>query len=320
MTEATRAVLCDGDERAVSFVTGHLVVGQALGAVNERVPTVPLEADLIKTCRTLRVRREPEIRGWDLDLRRPVDRSRSRLFHRLRLLELDWITPARTDIQSQGTFRETWASRWQPEYSVRLVEASVWGTTVEAAAIARIEHVQREGSLLELTRTVERCLLAGLPDALDQLLATLAERAARDADVVHLMDALPPLARAQRYGDVRQTDTSTLRKVAETLVLRVCSGLPRAVAGLDTESATAMRRRIDEVNSSLGLLADAAGCRVRAGAAGPLADHLVPAGGPNRPARTPARPDRAAPAGRRGADRCGRPGRARSVPRGRRRR
>ncbi len=256
VTEATRAVLCDGDERAVSFVTEHLVVGQALGAVNERVPTVPLEADLIKTCRTLRVRREPEIRGWDLDLRRSVDRNRSQLFHRLRLLELDWITPARTDIASQGTFRETWASRWQPEYSVRLVEASVWGTTVEAAAVARIEHVQREGSLLELTRTVERCLLAGLPDALDRLLTTLAERAARDADVVHLMDALPPLARAQRYGDVRQTDTSTLRKVAETLVLRVCSGLPRAVAGLDTASATAMRRRIDEVNSSLGLLAD----------------------------------------------------------------
>ena len=31
VTEATRAVLCDGDERAVGFVTEHLVVGQALG-------------------------------------------------------------------------------------------------------------------------------------------------------------------------------------------------------------------------------------------------------------------------------------------------
>jgi len=257
VTEATRAVLCDGDERAVGFVTEHLVVGQALGEVDDRVPTVPLEADLVKTCRTLRVRREPEIRGWDLDLRRPVDRTRSQLFHRLRLLELDWIVPARSDIQSQGTFRETWASRWRPEYSVQLVQASVWGTTVEAAAVARIEQVERDGNLLELTRTVERCLLAGLPDALDQLLVTLAERAARDADVVHLMDALPPLARAQRYGDVRQTDTSALRKVAETLVVRVCTGLPRAVGGLDTDSATAMRGRIDQVSASLSLLVDA---------------------------------------------------------------
>ena len=47
------------------------------------------------------------------------------------------------------------------------------------------------------------------------------------------MEALPPLARAQRYGDVRGTDTAALRQVAEALVVRICAGLPRAVAGLD---------------------------------------------------------------------------------------
>ena len=169
VTEATRAVLCDGDERAVEYVTEHLVVGQALGSVNERVPTVPLEADLNRICRTLRVRREPEFRAWDLDLRKPIDRARSQLFHRLRLLDLDWIVPARSDVQSQGTFRETWASRWSPELSVRLVEASVWGTTVESAAAARVEQARTEGTLLDLTQTVERCLLADLPEALGRL-------------------------------------------------------------------------------------------------------------------------------------------------------
>jgi hypothetical protein len=254
VTEATRAVLCDGDERAVRYVTEHLVVGQALGSVNERVPTVPLEADLVRTCRTLRVRREPELRHWDLDLRRTIDRNRSQLFHRLRLLELDWVRPAETDIASQGTFREVWASRWQPEYAVKLVEASVWGTTVEAAATARVDQIRQDGTLPELTRTVGRCLLAALPAALDGLLDTLAERAARDTDVVHLMEALPPLARAQRYGDVRQTDTGALTRVIETLLVRTCAGLSRAVSGLDADNAAAMRVRIDELNGALGLL------------------------------------------------------------------
>ncbi len=254
VTEATRAVLCDGDERAVRYVTEHLVVGQALGSVNERVPTVPLEADLVRTCRSLRVRREPDLRHWDLDLRRTIDRNRSQLFHRLRLLELDWVRPADTDIASQGTFREVWASRWQPEYAVQLVEASVWGTTVESAATARVDHIRRDGTLPELTRTVGRCLLAALPAALDALLDTVAERAARDTDVVHLMEALPPLARAQRYGDVRQTDTAALARVIETLVVRTCAGLSRAVSALDAENAAAMRRRIDAVNGALGLL------------------------------------------------------------------
>jgi Family of unknown function (DUF5682) len=256
VTEATRAVLCDGDELSVRYVTDHLVVGQALGSVNDGVPTVPLEADLTRICRTLRVRREAQVRVHDLDLRRPIDQARSQLFHRLRLLGLQWIAPAESAVQSQGTFRETWQSRWEPEYSVAIVEASMWGTTVESAATARVHQIIEEGSLVELTQAVERCLLAGLPRALDGLLATLADKAALDADVVHLMDALPALARAQRYGDVRQTDTTALRKVSEVLVVRICAGLRQAVATLDAANAATMRRRIDEVNAAISLLAE----------------------------------------------------------------
>lgn len=258
VTEATRAVLCDGDELAVRYVTDHLVVGQALGSVNEGVPTVPLEADLVRTCRTLRVRREAAVRFHDLDLRRSIDQARSQLFHRLRLLGLGWIVPAESGVASQGTFRETWESKWEPEYSVAIVEASVWGTTVESAATARVQKIIDEGSLVELTQAVERCLLAELPRALDGLLATLSDKAALDADVVHLMDALPALARAQRYGDVRQTDTRALGKVSEVLVVRICAGLPKAVASLDATNAATMRRRIDDVNAAIGLLAESA--------------------------------------------------------------
>jgi hypothetical protein len=256
VTEATRAVLCDGDELSVRYVTDHLVVGQALGSVNDGVPTVPLEADLTRICRTLRVRREAQVRVHDLDLRRPIDQARSQLFHRLRLLGMQWIAPAESAVQSQGTFRETWQSRWEPEYSVAIVEASMWGTTVESAATARVHQIIEEGSLVELTRAVERCLLADLPRALDGLLATLADKAALDADVVHLMDALPALARAQRYGDVRQTDTTALRNVSEVLVVRICAGLRQAVATLDAANAATMRRRIDEVNAAISLLAE----------------------------------------------------------------
>jgi hypothetical protein len=256
VTEATRAVLCDGDELAVRYVMDHLVVGQMLGSVNRAVPTVPLEADLSRTCRTLRVRREAQLRFHDLDLRRPIDQARSQLFHRLQLLGLRWIVPAESAVQSQGTFRETWESRWEPEYSVAIVEASVWGTTVESAATARVKKIIDEGSLVELTQAVERCLLADLPRALNGLLATLADKTALDADVVHLMDALPALARAERYGNVRQTDTRALRKVSEVMVVRICAGLRQAVASLDGTNAATMRRRIDNVNTAIGLLSE----------------------------------------------------------------
>ena len=95
------------------------MVGQALGSVNDGVPTVPLEADLLAHLpHPAGPTPGTEVRFHDLDLRRPIDQARSQLFHRLRLLGLRWITPAESAVQSQGTFRETWQSRWEPEYSV----------------------------------------------------------------------------------------------------------------------------------------------------------------------------------------------------------
>ncbi len=257
--EATRAVLCDGDDRAAALVTSDLVVGEALGTVDPGVPMVPLEADLVATCRRLRVRREPQVRELDLDLRKLVDQERSRLFHRLQLLGIRWVTPAESTVTSQGTFRETWSAAWQPGLSVDLVRAAVWGTTVASAATARVETQLTGGSLADLTRAVAHCLRAGLPEALTRLLDVLAARAAVDADVAHLMDALPALARAHRYGDVRRTDTTALRQVSEVLVLRICSGLPQAVAGQDDDGAAALRDRVDQVGSAVGLLAETGG-------------------------------------------------------------
>jgi uncharacterized protein DUF5682 len=71
---------------------------------------------------------------------------------------------------------------------------------------------------------------------------------------VHLMDALPALARTLRYGDVRRTDVPGLRHVADGLVTRICVGLPAAVAGLDDAAAAAMRDRVDAVHAAVGLL------------------------------------------------------------------
>ncbi len=254
VTDATRAVLCDGDELAVRLITDELVVGQSLGSVDPGVPTVPLETDLNSRCRTLRIRRDPSPVVHDLDLRKAYDRDRSVLFHRLRVLGFDWIRPADSEVANRGTFRETWQSAWRPELSLALVEAAAYGTTVETAATAKLMETVAGGSLVELTEAAERCLRADLPTALARLLVALTAKAALDVDVVHLMDALPPLARAQRYGDVRGTDTSALSAVSRTLVVRICAALPAAVASLDSDNARLMRRRVDAVQGSLGLL------------------------------------------------------------------
>lgn len=256
VTEAAEAVMCDGEPLRTELIARRLVVGERLGTVPDEMPAVPLARDLAAQQRAVRLRPDPAERALDLDLRRETDLRRSRLLHRLRTLDVPWgeRTPNR---RGTGTFREEWRIRWQPEFAVRLVEGSMWGTTVASAATARVtRRAATATTLAEVTELVEICLLADLPDAYPQVLAALDTRAALDADVHHLMAALPALARTLRYGDVRRTDVSGLSAVTAGLLGRICAGLPAAAGSLSDEAARQLRDGMDSVHQAVGLLGD----------------------------------------------------------------
>ncbi|MEU8763099.1 DUF5682 family protein [Streptomyces sp. NPDC048659] len=273
-TDAVRAVMCDGSDVPLDLVRDRLVIGDVLGGVPADAPAVPLQRDLARLQRSLRLKPEAEARDLELDLRGDTDAARSRLLHRLLLLGVDWGAPA-AGRASTGTFREAWRLRWEPELHVQVAEAGVWGTTVEAAATARAEaRAAAAPDLAALTALAERCLHAGLTEALPAVLGALADRAALDTDVAHLAQALPALARALRYGDVRATDTTALREVATGLAERICVGLPPACTGLDTDAATEMRAHLDAVHAAIALLPAEPG--ERGDAAGPAPASVAP--------------------------------------------
>ncbi|MFI7289259.1 DUF5682 family protein [Streptomyces anulatus] len=253
-TDAVRAVMCEGSDVPLALVRDRLIVGETLGEVPDTAPAVPLQRDLTRSQRTLRLKPEASERELDLDLRKETDAARSRLLHRLRLLDVGWGDPV-AGRGGTGTFRESWRLSWEPELHVRVAEAGVWGTTVLTAATAKAESgAVAATALADVTALAEHCLLAGLPDALPVVMRALADRAALDADVGHLADALPALARSLRYGDVRSTDTAALAEVAAGLAERICVGLPPACTGLDADGAEALRRQVEAVHGAFGLL------------------------------------------------------------------
>jgi Family of unknown function (DUF5682) len=254
VSEAAKSVMCDGDDLAAEFISRDLVLGELLGAVPEDAPTVPLEADLRAQAKTLRLRIDPLERAVALDLRKELDRGRSVLLHRLSALGVGWGTPSRDTVRATGTFRETWALRWRPELTVEIADAALWGTTVAAAAAGKITSVASTAAdLATVTAAVESTLLADLPGTLAAVLRSLNEKAALDLDVGHLMDALPALVRAVRYGDVRGTGTGALSAVADALIIRICAGLPAAVSSLAEDAAARLRDQVDEMHTAVAL-------------------------------------------------------------------
>ncbi|TQJ55178.1 DUF5682 family protein [Streptomyces sp. NBC_00080] len=298
-SDAVRAVLCEGSDVPLALVRDRLVVGDVLGEVPAGAPAVPLQRDLDRLQRRLRLKPEADARELALDLRKDNDAERSRLLHRLRLLRIDWGDPTASP-GSTGTFREAWRLRWEPELSVRTAEAGVWGTTVLAAATAKAEAdaVAARG-LAEVTGLAERCLLAGLPEALPTVMRVLADRAALDTDVGHLAQALPALVRSLRYGDVRGTDTRALAEVAAGLAERVFVGLPPACASLDADAADEMRRHVDAVHAAVGMLEETSTTPGRADA--PTGTAAESAGGRSRAVETDG--DGGPPGASRGDDR-----------------
>lgn len=256
LTDAIRSVLCHGEDTPLTLINSKLAIGEELGEVPADVPVVPLQADFEAECRRLRFKPSAADREVELDLRRENDRDRSLLLHRLGLLDVPWGSLA--FVPGQGTFKEAWRLRWQPEYLVALIERARYGTTVQAAASAVVtERAASAQELAAITRLVEAVVLAGLPDALPAVTGALEARSARTGDVQQLMTAVPPLARVLRYGNVRRTDATLVRGVVDSLLIRVCAGLPAACASLDDAAAASMLTAIEAAEEAVTLVGSA---------------------------------------------------------------
>lgn len=245
LNEATRSVICMGDDAPMRLIAERLMFGDALGSVPSAVPTVPLQRDLEAQQKRLRLKPEALSRTLDLDLRNDNDRQRSQLLHRLALLGIEWGRLGAVGRSSRGTFHEVWQLAWEPSFAVELIVASRYGHTLALAATARaLEQARAANRLSELASLIDRVLLANLPDAVEQVAAELQARAATDADPLALLGALPALANVYRYGNVRQTDVAQVAQLFDSMLLRASLGLPLALADLDDEPAAQAREQI----------------------------------------------------------------------------
>ncbi len=253
LNEATQTVLCFGDSLPMQLIHNQLIVGERLGQIPAETPMVPLQQDLQRQQKRLRLKPEVNPTPLELDLRKPLDLERSQLLHRLLLLNLPWGKQHRSG-NTKGTFRENWTLQWQPEFALRLIEAGVWGNTIEQAATVWTCDRANQANLPTLTTLIDQTLLANLPQAIAHLLTRLDVEAAIASDITHLMAALPPLVNVMRYGNVRQVETTVVAPVVEGLITRIYIGLPIAAASLDDDAAANLYQLLIAVHGAIALL------------------------------------------------------------------
>ncbi len=264
LNEAAQSVLCGGDAEPMALIRRRLIVGERMGVVPPDVPAVPLQRDLRAQQTRLRLRPEPEPSTLRLDLRQEMHLERSRLLHRLDLLDIPWGAATAARGQAVGTYAELWQLRWRPDLSLRVIEAAPWGNTVRDAAAARTADLAQQATdLPALIGLIDRAIPADLPEAIPAILARIEELSAISTDLGHggvapLLAALPPLAQTVRYGGLRHSadHLPRLQHVFDHLLTRACLALPRACLSLDDDAAREMADRLSAAAPAVALVGE----------------------------------------------------------------
>ncbi|MCA9837138.1 MAG: hypothetical protein KC422_09485 [Trueperaceae bacterium] len=259
LNEAAYALFAGGNELILELIAERLIVASELGSVTERAPATPLQLDLEKAQKSLRMAPQALEKSLELDLRKDNDLARSQLLHRLRLLDIPWgeVLPS----SGKGTFKELWQLCWHPEFVLRLIEAGYYGQTIEQASSSKVKELaQGATNLAYLSQLLDDSLLANIPEASQELVAMIQLKAAQDPDLSHLVSAFPRLTHVLRYGNVRlskDADLSTLEHVVKGLLARICVALPAAASSLNEEAASKLFSDIQNLHASVKLLEEA---------------------------------------------------------------
>lgn len=256
LNEATLSILCNGESILLKLVHDELIVGHQIGEVPVEIPKPPLQLDIEKQQKKLRLPATADYKDYTLDLRKDTDLDRSIFLHRLQLLGIDWGRQQQTT--GKGTFKEQWRLQWDPGYSVEIIERGNLGNTVAEASAASVLNQAGEAKELKVIGDLlERTIPAELPDAIQSLIARLNNLAAASADVIELMEVVPNLITVARYGNVRKTDAATVIGIVNSIITRICISLPNAVIAIDEDSSLKLLELFFKLNDGINLLQDA---------------------------------------------------------------
>ncbi len=132
----------DGRDHPLIDAVRAVMRGAARGRLAPDAERPPLVADVNEALEAHDLAPGRAPRTVDLDLHRPEDRPRSRLLHRLAILEIvGFRRVGGTDLTSRrdgGRIVERWNIAWSPDLDASLIEASRWGSTLPGAVGARL--------------------------------------------------------------------------------------------------------------------------------------------------------------------------------------
>ncbi|MDO3409869.1 DUF5682 family protein [Saccharibacillus sp. CPCC 101409] len=259
LRDAAQTLLGRGELSVVAESLARVDIGTEIGSLAEGVSQTPLQDDLNRELKRLKLTRYKTAVATDLslDLRENrrvsseeaafLDLNRSFLFHRLALLEIPFVH-AKPGGGERAIWAEDWVIQWTPEAEIRVVESTLLGETIEVACAYKLrEKLEACASIAQASALIGVAVRCGMTAQMEDGRRVLQALAADSRDVAQIAAAAASLAGVIAYGDIRRADTAPLVPLLEQLFYRGCLYLSDA-ANCSDEAAYGMVDAMSDLN------------------------------------------------------------------------
>ncbi|MGO4697002.1 DUF5682 family protein [Paenibacillus sp. 2TAB26] len=232
LQDAAITCLGYGELSIVADALARTNIGTAIGALPDGISQTPIQEDLNRNLKSLKLEKYKTTVATDLELdlrenRRVksedaafLDLRRSFFLERLQLLSISFAKK-RAVKQDGATWAEHWVLCWTPEAEIEIVESIMKGETIELAAAFSIkESLAQSTNLLVAASLVKAAWQCGLPASMEDARRTLQELAVEAGDYTQIAGTLRELSILVQFGDVRKMNTDVLVPLLQQLFLR----------------------------------------------------------------------------------------------------
>ncbi len=213
-------------------------IGTRVGKVTPALGRLPMVNDFYSQLSDLDLGelmgREKQL-ALELDRRAIADARRSAFLHRLAFLEVPvgkLLDAPRGEFDTGRIFREKWALRWNPKIEPALAEQNLYGDSIEAAVLNRLQEslaVDRQHAGKTCAHLV-RAIDMDLPGMVVQAENACGAAIDEDTGFVSLTAALGSLAILERYAAYRNLRRDLLEDLIVRCFDRACFAMADVVS------------------------------------------------------------------------------------------
>ena len=251
LRDGVKTCLGEGEFSKVAEAIASTEIGTKIGYLPDGMSKTALQNHFNRMLKELKLEKYKSVvaENLTLDLRENrqvktekaafIDLHRSYFFHQLNVIGVCFAKGQRAG-QQDANWKEEWILCWQPETEIELVEAALYGDTIEiAAAYALKEKLDHCSKIKEATAIIETAYKCGMSEMVSYAMKCIQRLGVESEAFEELAEAGFNLSNILRFGSIRKIDTKVLEPLLAQLFLRA-SLLMVSAASCNMEAAKIM--------------------------------------------------------------------------------